>query len=58
MSMQLTKFAVNFREAICVAIPSLVDLLKDRDEGVRSAAVPIIVELAEHGEFDWDLMGA
>ena len=52
MSRQLTWFSVELHEAIRAAIPLLVDLLKDEDEDVRSAAVSGVVKLAEHGEFD------
>ena len=52
MSRQLTWFSVELHEAIRAAIPLFVDLLKDGHPNVRSAAVSVVVKLAEHGEFD------
>jgi hypothetical protein len=40
----------EFHEALMVAIPSLVQLLKRRDVNVQSAAISVIENLAEHGE--------
>ena len=52
MSAQLTWFSVDLRETARPVIPSLVDLLKDEDEDVRSAAISGVIKLAEHGELD------
>jgi HEAT repeat len=50
--MKLTWFSVDLCETICTVIPSFVNLLQDGDEDIRSAAISVIVKLAEHGEYD------
>jgi hypothetical protein len=52
MRTPLTWFVVDLHKAICAVIPLLVDLLKDGHQNVRLVAVSLVVELAEHGEFD------
>jgi hypothetical protein len=52
VAIQLTKFVVDLHEAIRPFIPSLANLLKDRDDHVRSVAISGVVKLAEHSEFD------
>ena len=54
--MQLTWLTVELHEALRAGIPLLVHLLKAGDEEVRSAAISEVVNLAEHGEFDRDLI--
>ena len=46
--MELTFFPAIFHDAISMAIPQIVDLLKDNDSDVRFHAVSRIGQLAEH----------
>ena len=46
--MELTFFLAVFHDAISVAIPQIVDLLKDVDRAVRAYAERTIGTLAKH----------
>jgi HEAT repeat protein len=40
----------EFRDAICAAVPPLIELLRDQDSELRKSVAFSLGELAKHGE--------
>jgi hypothetical protein len=49
------KYEAEFSEPIISSIPSIIELLEDRNEDVRQKTAGLIDKLANHGE--WKLNG-